>query len=55
VVIVGHGLVQRQVLGPQAATAAAEAIEVNLRRYRCRACKAVLMVGPRDAPRRLAP
>jgi len=47
VVIVGHGLLQRQVLGPQTATSVAEAIEVKLRRYRCRACKAVLMVGPR--------
>jgi hypothetical protein len=47
VVIVGHGLLQRQVLGPQTATSVAEAIEVTLRRYRCRACNAVLMVGPR--------
>jgi hypothetical protein len=46
-VIVGHGLVERQVLGPQAPGGAAETVVVKLRRYRCRACKAVLIVGPR--------
>ena len=46
-VIVGHGLVERQVLGPQTPGAVAEALVIKLRRYRCRACKAVLMVGPR--------
>lgn len=53
-VIVGHGLVERQVLGPQAPGGAAEAVVMKLRRYRCRACKAVLIVGPRGLlPRRL--
>jgi len=46
-VIVGHGLVERQVLGPQTPGGAAEAVVIKLRRYRCRACRAVLIVGPR--------
>lgn len=53
-VVVGHGLVERQVLGPQTAGGAAEAVVIKLRRYRCRACKAILVVGPRGlVPRRL--
>jgi len=51
--IVGHGLVDRQVLGPGAAKAAAERTVVQMRRYRCRSCKAILLVGPRGlVPRR---
>jgi len=46
-VIVGHGVVQRQVLGPATASGPAEQGMVSLRRYRCRACKAILVVGPR--------
>jgi hypothetical protein len=46
-VIVGHGLVERQVLGPATAAGPPEHGVVTLRRYRCRACKAILMVGPR--------
>jgi hypothetical protein len=46
-VIVGHGLVERQVLGPVTPSGAPEHGVVTLRRYRCRACKAILMVGPR--------
>jgi hypothetical protein len=46
-VIVGHGLVERQVLGPATAAGPPEQGMVTLRRYRCRACKAILMVGPR--------
>jgi hypothetical protein len=46
-VIVGHGQVERQVLGPQTPAGLAEAIVIKLRRYRCRECKAVLVVGPR--------
>jgi len=46
-VIVGHGLVERQVLGPSIASGRPEQGMVTLRRYRCRACKAVLLVGPR--------
>jgi hypothetical protein len=53
-VVVGHGLVERQVLGPQTARGAAEVVVIMLRRYRCRACKAILVVGPRGlVPRRL--
>src|SRR5262249_50889156 len=47
VVIVGHGVVERQVLGPAPASGRPEHGVVTLRRYRCRACKAILMVGPR--------
>lgn len=50
--IVGHGLVERQVLGPATATGAPEQGSVQLRRYRCRACRAVLLVGPRGLVRR---
>jgi hypothetical protein len=46
-VIVGHGLVERQVLGPVSASGGPEQGRVTLRRYRCRACRAVLLVGPR--------
>ncbi len=46
-VIVGHGLLERQVLGPQTAAGQAEGIVLLLRRYRCRACGAILVVGPR--------
>jgi hypothetical protein len=52
-VIVGHGVVGRQVLGPQRPGGAPESLVVMLRRYRCRECKAVLVVGPRGLlPRR---
>ena len=47
VVVVGHGLVERQVLGPQTAGGHAEVVVIKLRRYRCRACGAILVVGPR--------
>jgi hypothetical protein len=46
-VIVGHGLVERQVLGPATAKGPPEHGVVKVRRYRCRACKAILVVGPR--------
>lgn len=46
-VIVGHGLVARQVLGPVTARGVPEHLVLQLRRYRCRACGAVLLVGPR--------
>ncbi len=45
--LVGHGLVERQVLGPLTASGQPEQGTVTLRRYRCRTCKAVLLVGPR--------
>ncbi|HKQ71764.1 MAG TPA: hypothetical protein VJT73_20615 [Polyangiaceae bacterium] len=51
-VIVGHGIVQRQVLGPESADGVPAQLVVQLRRYRCRACKAILMVGPRGLVRR---
>lgn len=46
-VVVGHGVVERQVLGPRAPGGAPVQVVVTLRRYRCRACEAVLTVGPR--------
>jgi hypothetical protein len=45
--LVGHGLVTRQVLGPQRVHGPPERLEITVRRYRCRACGAVVMVGPR--------
>ena len=46
-VIVGHGIVERQVRGPVEVAGRPESLVVQVRRYRCRACKAVLEVGPR--------
>lgn len=45
--LVGHGLVERQVRGPGDASGAAEQVVLRLRRYRCRTCRAVCVVGPR--------
>lgn len=45
--IVGHGLLERQLLGPATSTGQPESALVQLRRYRCRACRAILVVGPR--------
>jgi hypothetical protein len=45
--IVGHGMVERQVRGPATPAGAPEQLVVRLCRYRCRACAAVLVVGPR--------
>jgi len=50
-VVVGHGVVERQVLGPCAPGGAPAQVVVTLRRYRCRACAAVLAVGPRGLVR----
>jgi hypothetical protein len=47
IAIVGHGLVERQVLGPLTPEGPPGDGIVMLRRYRCRACKAILVVGPR--------
>ena len=45
-IIVGHGIVERQCRGPMAATGKPESVVLKVRRYRCRACKAILVVGP---------
>lgn len=45
-VIVGHGVETRQHLGPQGPGERPELAEVTVRRYRCKACRAVLVVGP---------
>lgn len=50
--VVGHGVVERQVLGPRGAGESPVQVVVKLRRYRCRACQAVLVVGPRGLVRR---
>jgi hypothetical protein len=46
-VLVGHGLIERQLRGPASASSEPKQETLTLRRYRCRACKAVLVVGPR--------
>lgn len=51
--IVGHGRRDRQQRGPSTADAAPEIVVVVVRRYRCRRCKAVITVVPREVePRR---
>lgn len=50
--IVGHGLIERQLLGPATWPGSPEAAVVQMRRYRCRACNAILVVGPRGVVRR---
>lgn len=51
-VIVGHGLLEREVRGPMCADGPPTTTQVVMRRYRCRACKAILVVGPRGVLRR---
>lgn len=52
-VIVGHGLRRRGVIGPlDHEDAAGEVVMLDLRRYRCQACGAVLVVVPRGVVRR---
>jgi hypothetical protein len=47
-VIVGHGLREREIIGPVGHEASGDSIiMILLRRYRCRACAAVLTVVPR--------
>ena len=47
VVVVGHGLRARTVLGPPVLGAAPVRASVMQRRFRCRACSAVIIVRPR--------
>ena len=47
----GHGLRHRGLEGPRSAGAAPEATEIAVHRYRCRACKAVMVVLPRGVAR----
>lgn len=49
--IVGHGLRERTVEGPVTAEAPPALTEVMTRRYRCRACGAVLVVQPAEVGR----
>ncbi|XXY13609.1 DUF6431 domain-containing protein [Sorangium sp. So ce216] len=49
----GHGLRERQVYGPLEAGGAPQQVTVQARRYRCSACRAVVVVVPRGLlPRR---
>lgn len=43
----GHGTVTRWIRGLLRVDGTAEDLEVELRRYRCRRCEAVMRVGPR--------
>jgi len=53
VVLWGHGLRKRQLLGPLDAGGEPTVCELLLRRYRCQACRGVITVGPRGLlPRR---
>ena len=53
-VLVGHGLRERNVLGPRALDDASEIRSVGVRRYRCRRCDAIATVVPRGVVRRHA-
>ena len=44
----GHGVRERQVLGPLSPGAAPEVLVIALRRYRCVRCRAVTTVGPAE-------
>jgi hypothetical protein len=48
VIVVGHGLRERQLRGPAEPAAVARIERVKLRRYRCRRCRTVMVVGPRE-------
>src|SRR5690606_12136827 len=51
--LVGHGLRERQVLGPLSASGAPEQVVLLVRRYRCRGCEAIVMSMPRGVLRRM--
>lgn len=51
-VLVGHGLRERQVRGPARAGEPPELRVISVRRYRCRRCHAVCTVVPRGVVRR---
>lgn len=51
-VLRGHGLRLRQVLGPLVAGGPAQMVTVQVRRYRCTACRAIITVAPRGVLRR---
>lgn len=50
--LVGHGLRERQVVGPQGASDPPEQVVLLVRRYRCRNCGAIVMSMPRGVLRR---
>jgi hypothetical protein len=47
-VVQGHGLRERQVLGPSAPGLPPELRVIRVRRYRCTACTAIITVVPKD-------
>lgn len=50
----GHGLRSRQLRGPLEPGGPAQLVEIPLRRYLCKSCKATVTVGPRGVlPKRL--
>jgi hypothetical protein len=52
-VVLGHGVRERQVRGPLEAGGAPQEVTVQARRYRCNACGAIVVVVPRGLlPRR---
>ena len=51
--MVGHGIRERQVVGPLDAESAPEALTVKLRRYRCRRCGAIVTCAPRGLLRQV--
>ncbi|MCG8422105.1 MAG: hypothetical protein MJE77_29630 [Proteobacteria bacterium] len=49
----GHGLRERQLLGPLEPDGLPQRVDIKVRRYLCRHCKAVMVVVPRGVlPRR---
>ena len=50
-VIVGHGVRTRTLEGPAEPGAQPAAVDIHARRYRCRACNAILVVVPRGVAR----
>ncbi len=49
----GHGVRERQVLGPLSASGKPEQVVLLVRRYRCRGCGAIVMSMPRGMLRRM--
>lgn len=49
----GHGVRERQVLGPLSASSEPEQVVLLVRRYRCRGCEAIVSSMPRGVLRRM--
>jgi hypothetical protein len=48
IVVQGHGVRERQVWGPQEIGGPPELMSILARRYRCKRCRAVTIVGPAE-------